>query len=411
MTITRRSGAVALLVAATLAGAASTLALALRREVVCCSARITSIERGGSPLLAAGLSAADRVRAFQALEKYRAARPLRVSDHFHRWCFDARRAPYPVNKDLQSDVARILSQSGFRQAFRGSAPLFFRSPYGWEVRQRTEKYARQHWQYEHHIDQFLATCAEIGAPLNLPIESDFGPTTVGELLEASRRSFDPSQEVNWTLAAYCAFLPEEPEWTNRFGEVCSYRSIVKAILTQPPGEGSCGGTHNQLALAHFLISPSAGRLDRSLLQQCEDYLASASHLLERGQLPNGAWTPLWAQNPTEAARSDSHPVSGDDLVRITGHHLEWISMVPAALRPSSACTGRALKFLIWALERANSATIEHDYCAYSHAAGVIQCALLQAPQGAREINRPLDAGIFQNPGSSREGSRGAAQNP
>jgi hypothetical protein len=267
----------------------------------------------------------------------------------------------------------------------------------------------QHWQYEHHLDQFLATCAEIGAPLSLSIESNFGPVTVGELLDASRRNFESSQELNWTLAAYCVYLPEEPEWTNRFGELCSYQSIVTSILALSPDEGSCGGSHNQLAVAHFLNSPSAAEASSSLRRQCEDYLARASHLLEQAQLPNGAWTPLWAKDPSEVAKGSAIAISGDDLVRITGHHLEWISIAPTTLRPSSACRARALQFLIAALQRANVATIEHDYCAYSHAAGVIECALLARRPTA--IGELADVDISRNAKDFREGSSGEAQNP
>ena len=282
----------------------------------------------------------------QALSKYDSAKPLRASDHFHRWCFDSLKGSYSLNSQLQRDVDQVLLQSGFRRAFPGSSPLFFRSTYGWEVRQRTAQNAREHREYEHHIDQFLATCAQIGAPLSLPIETDFGRVSIGELLEASRRSFDNSQELCWTLVAYCSYLPDEPEWENRFGERCSYESIVTEILSLPLDSGSCGGTHKPFALAYILGSPAAKQLNEGLLRQCEDYLARSSKILESSQLPNGSWGPRWATGDAKASDAqDGLPIRGIDLVRITGHQLEWIGIAPGACRPPIACT--CARFAFW----------------------------------------------------------------
>jgi hypothetical protein len=284
---------------------------------------------------------------------------------------------YAVNSELQGDVERVLRQADFRRTFPRSPPLFFRSSYGWEVRQRTAPNVQHHWEYEHHVDQFLATCAEIGVPLGLPVETDFGSFTVGELLDASRRSFDASQEICWSLVAYCGYLPDEMRWENRFGETCSYESMAEAILALPLDRGTCGGTHKQFALAFLLRHASLRSISADLRRRCEDYLSQSSRLLERSQLPNGAWSPLWANgSSTVTDNRDDGPIRGDDLVRITGHQLEWIEILPTSLRPSSACISRALQFLIDGLKRSDSTSIQRDYCAYSHAACVLQRALL-----------------------------------
>jgi hypothetical protein len=78
-------------------------------------------------------------------------------------------------------------------------------------------------------------------------------------------------------------------------------------------------------------------------------------------------------------------------VRITGHQLEWIQIVPVSLRPSSVCVSHALQFLIDALKRSDSTTIQRDYCAYSHAACVLQRALLtDHPTVLAEVARNSD---------------------
>jgi hypothetical protein len=341
------------------------------------------------PLTSPLLSPDTKLLALRAIAKYRAAKPRRASDHFHRWRFEALEGVYSLNRELQIGMGQMLAQKAFRKTFPGSAPLFFRSPYGWEVRQRTAKHAREHWEYEHHVDQFLATCAEVGAPLALSIETDFGTVSVGELLEASRRSYDSSQEPCWTLVAYCAYLPEESQWENRFGELCSYESMVKGILSLPLDSGSCGGTHKQFALAYFLNCPASTRLDSSLRRQCEEYLNHSSRLLERSQLPSGAWSPLWAAGTSELADPpEARSIRGVDLVRITGHQLEWVGIAPAVSRPSSDSTSRALRFVAEVLNQVDGATMQGDYCAYSHAACVLRRALMSESLGPRPIEAP-----------------------
>jgi hypothetical protein len=323
------------------------------------------------------IAAETKISAAQAIARYTSTPPRRASDYFHRWRFVGLAGPYAVNSALRGDVERVLRQADFRRTFPRSPPLFFRSSYGWEVRQRTAPNVQRHWEYEHHVDQFLATCAEIDVPLGLSVDTNTGSFTVGELLDASRRSFDASQEICWSLVAYCGYLPDEMRWENRFGETCSYESMAEAILALPFARGSCGGTHKQFALAFLLRHASPRSISADLRQRCEDYLSKSSRLLERSQLPNGAWSPLWANGSSSVSDNpDDGPIRGDDLVRITGHQLEWIEIVPTFSRPSSDCISRALQFLIDGLKRSDATSIQRDYCAYSHAACVLQRALL-----------------------------------
>jgi len=393
-------------------GTASALAPRLRPEAVGDRKESSIVGSSRSLQFEPPLSASMRASALQALAEYEAAKPRRASDHFHRWCFEGLKGAYALNPKLQAEVDQLRSKSGFRRAFPGSPPLFFRSPYGWEVRQRTAEHVEKHWEYEPHVDQFLAACAQIGAPLNLEIETDFGQVSIGELLEASRQSFDFSQEPCWTLVAYCTYLPEESQWQNRFGDSCSYESIVQAILALPLDSGPCAGTHKQFALAYYLDSPSSARLSQRLRRKCEDYLERSSKLLEQSQLPSGAWTPLWAAGSADST-GPLRSIHGVDLIRTTGHQLEWVCVAPSAVRPSMGCVGRALHFLIEALNRADITTIQKEYCPYSHAACVIERALMCDRTTAPEVRRepPQIFNDFVRFPAIREGSRVSAQTP
>ncbi|HET6324289.1 MAG TPA: hypothetical protein VFG04_06280 [Planctomycetaceae bacterium] len=396
--------------AATLLGTLSWLPFRYRDEVagirneVLPPASITSVS------LLPPLSSQTTVLATQAIAKYCAAQPLRVSDHFHRWRFDGLQGAYSNNLELEREVGQVQNQSHFKKIFAGSPPLLFRSPYGWEVRQRTPKAARDHWEYEHHVDQFLATCAEIGVPVTFQIETDFGRVSIGELLDASRRSFDPSQELCWTLVAYCTYLPEEPQWTNRFGDLCSYDAIVEKILSLSLDDGSCGGTHKQFALAYCLAKV---HLSSDLRRQCEQYLERSSRALERSQLSSGAWTPFWATPDSGTMGGpDSASIRGVDLVRITGHQLEWVCLAPPNVRPSAECLSRALYFLADALNRADVASIQKEYCAYSHAACMLQRAMSrELPSGSRQPSAAKVAEKTARCVTAAEGLRPTAQTP
>jgi hypothetical protein len=360
------------LAAATLLGTASTWMVGHREQPSGTAHKLVPSGESARSLATRALSPGEASLASEAISKYNKTAPRLASDYFHRWRFDALKANYPANPELQRKVSDLLSASGFRKTFPKSPPLFFRSPYGWEVRQRTAEHSRERWEYEHHLDQFLATCAEIGVPLSLAIDTDFGPVRVGELIDASRRSFDPSQEQCWTLVAYCTYLPDEPSWQNRFGEGCSYDGIVEAILACPLDSGPCGGAHKQFALACYLNHPSSGDRSLDLRRRCEEYLDLSSRMLERSQLINGAWPLQWASSPDDRSGVGTpDSTRGIDLIRITGHQLEWIFAAPQAVRPSNASISRAMRFLAEGLQRADEASIKRDYCAYSHAACVL----------------------------------------
>lgn len=311
--------------------------------------------------------------AIRAVEAFSATPPTTASDYFHKWRFDACRGAYRLNQQLRLDMGRLLKREEYQKLFPLSRSLFFRSPFGLEVRQRRPERGRSATEYEYHLDQFLASCAEVEAPLNLSIDTDSGAATLGDLLDASRRNFDQSQELNWTLVAYCAYLPNEPQWRNRFGDLCSYERIVSEVLSRPLAQGSCGGTHKQYALAFFLSRSAAmDSFTPCLRVSCENYLKRSSAVLQKSQLPNGAWSSSWA-DATDTAAPERRPstLTVDELVRVTGHHLEWICLAPPSVRPSDPSVSAAVRFLVSALERADLPRIKNDYCAYSHAACVL----------------------------------------
>ena len=143
MKVTRLSkAALFLLVAATLSGTLWVLPSRFRGVVPDQRREATPLSSSVPCSLPHPLSSETRLLASRAIAAYTAAKPLRVSDYFHRWRCDALKVPYPSNLEVQLALGQVQNQRRFRQTFGGSAPLVFRSPYGWEVRQRTPKHAR-----------------------------------------------------------------------------------------------------------------------------------------------------------------------------------------------------------------------------------------------------------------------------
>jgi hypothetical protein len=64
-------------------------------------------------------------------------------------------------------------------------------------------------------------------------------------------------------------------------------------------------------------------------------------------LPSGGWNMTWMKVPSEkAAATEVQPY---DIILATGHHLEWLLMLPEELQPSGDVYERAAP----ALARAN----------------------------------------------------------
>ncbi len=108
-----------LLVAATLSGTVWTLPSRFRGV-------IAEKRREASPLsssvpffLTHPLSSETRLLASRAIVAYAAAKPLRISDYFHRWRFDALKGPYPSNLEVRLDLGQVQNQSRFPQDLPG----------------------------------------------------------------------------------------------------------------------------------------------------------------------------------------------------------------------------------------------------------------------------------------------------
>jgi hypothetical protein len=307
-----------------------------------------------------------------AIESYIKVEPGSIAQMFHRWTVLAASAPQQGNSGVESEMRKILSDDGFRHRFPRSPSLFFMSPSGWQVRMKSTRLSQTFWQGEAHVDQFLATCAEIGIPLQQAVETKEGTTSIEQLLKSSRLECVRDQEIEWSAVAYCSYLPEQPVWTNRFGEQLSYDQVAYDLLAKTPGTGACYGTHTLIALTHILLADDRFRIiDGNTRRHIEARLHDTSRLLMQSQLACGGWPTSWYKSETGSIESLEASRTPSELLHVTGHHLEWIITAPQNLRPDERTISDAVRFLLKAVDGQDSEDIRKNYCGFSHALRVL----------------------------------------
>lgn len=262
----------------------------------------------------------------------------------------------------------VFSRSMFRTRFPDAGELFYPSPFGgWRVRKREAGSDIARPDVVYHLDQLLATCAELGVPLTQTIETAIGTITLSELVKSSRSEFVADQECYWSVVAYASYFPLETEWRNRFGDQHSYQEIAQKLLEMDLDREPCVGAHKHYVLACLLqLDQEFGVLGRSLRRDVETHLVRASRSLVNSQLPNGGWHRGWAKDAMLADEIRSEWLGIDRLVQVTGHHLEWLCLVPNQLGPGDEVISSAARLVLKALNSHSTEGLLANYCAFSH---------------------------------------------
>jgi hypothetical protein len=265
-----------------------------------------------------------------------------------------------------------------------------------------------------HIDQCLAVLGGIGVSLDHPLYTPVGRGTLRNVLEDSVANFQLDVEVEWTAIAYTLYLPPQRSWQNKIGERFDFDMLATEIMSRSFADAPCKGTHGLYALtlmirAHQLepiLSESCHQLVKTYLRNCVD--AVGRKQLENGAFP-GEWYAdiihqLWYWDIVQQSennfseevgemrdlyvnsrlddgatvateRSGSEEDRGVDtpsLVQATGHHLEWMIMLPKEMQPDSAVFQRAAAYAFASLEQATDQQLQRDHCPYSHAARMLR---------------------------------------
>jgi hypothetical protein len=282
------------------------------------------------------------------------------------------------------DIA--LEQDWSKRLFQEDAGLVAtREGIHCRVRERTAS-PRGREAHEEHPDQLLDALAEAGVPLDQRLSTaDRAAGTVRDLLADSLSNFNLRQaEIEWSAMAYALYLPPRRAWADKFGTVTTFDDLADELMQRHYDHHACGGTHLLYALTILLRADAQEPvLTDAVRSRVHDHLARAVREVIRSQAPDGTWDWRWHEEtaPPDRRGGDRPGAIDPEVLRLTGHHLEWLMLLPTDLLPPRAVFAKAVRPLLVHLGSDPQEKIGSNYCPYSHAGRVL--LLLGPPGGAR----------------------------
>jgi hypothetical protein len=188
------------------------------------------------------------------------------------------------------------------------------------------------------------------------------------MLDHSVAHFTFDGEVYWDAIALAIYLPPQKEWTNRLGQAFDFDALAVELLRRKPEQSSCAGTHSLISLVILLrcddeiaiLSPKVRRSVESSLQSTVDVLMGST-------TDEGLWDLQWYE------RSGATSLSSDSNVIIaTGHHLEWLEILPPRIRVDDEVLARAavalFHRLVTSIQTGGAPWVGEAFCPLTHAA-------------------------------------------
>lgn len=217
-----------------------------------------------------------------------------------------------------------------------------------------------------HRNDVLATFAEIGLPLETPLQLRSGEATVADLLATALGDFHAQEfEYEWTAIAYGRYAYPLQSWTNRFGDRQTPHDLARELLEQPWEQGVCGGTHRlEAAVVLLRVDEQRNLLPPDVRRMLLNRLTDVAAMLHASQHAEGWWARTWPTGTTPSAAGS--PLS--DRLLATGHHLEWLALAPAEIELPREQIVRAGQWLAAALQEVDDDSLAELYGPYSHAA-------------------------------------------
>ena len=226
---------------------------------------------------------------------------------------------------------------------------------------------------EAHPGETLAVLAGIGIPLNHPIRMEGGrEATLRAVLDDLTANFTLRGQIYWKVVALALYLPPQKSWKNRFDERFTFDDVARELLARPVSDSPCLGTHGPITLTVLLRADEQQPvLSESVREQVREYLGRIAKTLVEIQSPEG-WFPADWQRVLDGKELGPvpRPLPTVPALLATGHHLEWLMLLPDDLRPSRDVFRRAA---VWSLETLAGKTadpqwVDEWYCPASHTA-------------------------------------------
>jgi hypothetical protein len=236
-----------------------------------------------------------------------------------------------------------------------------------------------------HFGTFLQVMAECDVPstYRLKLATD-GSYVLADVAQDDALSLHLSRELEWVTCGLARYA-EPPNWINRFGQDVSFDTITTRLLQHNPGMRTCNGCHIPYALATLLsVHNTTPRLSEATAKQARRRLREWSRRLAMNQNPDGSWPLDWF---SDDPRNRSRMTGGSatlDMIKVTGHHLEWMALCPEDMRPRPAIILRAARYLVGAIP-AMRAAVQRDWHPFLPVSHAVRSLLLLSGTRPNEI--------------------------
>ena len=212
---------------------------------------------------------------------------------------------------------------------------------------------RRSFLIQDHVDQYLYAYADAQVALSRQLVSEGGKVySLQDKLEETRNGFHDRQEVGWTLVVLATYQAFDHQWQARNGKHYRTEDVMAIAIKRDPRRETEGGSHHLYGVAYCLerYLSQGGKLE-GVWAEARDYLDKYLAQAKQWQQPSGELSAgvFRANRPSRSPR---------ELVSITGHFLEWMSVAMTAEQLRQPWVVDALEALVSTME-------EHPLNAFS----------------------------------------------
>ncbi len=223
-----------------------------------------------------------------------------------------------------------------------------------------------------HHDHWLASLTEAGVRLDEPV---FAPgrrnATIEDVLQEALRDFRlDEREVEWSVMAFGLWISPERSWKTTDGREVSFDLLARRLIRGDRKWGVCSGTHRVYSLAVLMrLDDEFHILSADVRKDVEGHLRLIRDLITASQLEDGHWPTNWMDGKGALEKPADDP--NYRKVIATGHHLEWLAIVPEEFHVPREQIRRAARWIIDDTVEKSGEEILERYTFYSHVANAL----------------------------------------
>ena len=220
-----------------------------------------------------------------------------------------------------------------------------------------------------HVDHTLASLAEVGTPVDYPVRTAGGMTTVRSMVEQTLAGFSLNQiEYEWSTLAFALYLQPTQSWKSSEGQEITYDRLADRIMRQGLNQGVCMGNHRLHTLVMLLrVDKQTPILSESGRRRILDHLLDVTRRFVASQHLDGYWTRDWPSAQPPDADAGNPDTALQNRILATGHVLEWWSLAPEEVHPPRETLVRGGQWLSKTIIELEDDKIKDYYTFLTHA--------------------------------------------